>query len=1469
MKTPPRSLPGLALLTAGLLTSQFAAANTALWIGNPGASASTNWSDNANWNNVGAGGAGALQNDVRFGGTGAAATAGEINNVVDTAQHPFSIAYTNGPGQFHTTLIPEGITLTNDNGLIVGGLTADAYTTRVDLTGGGTLLQLGTPFTVQNHGAAVSTALATLDLSALSNFVYTNSAGVLTIGGTGGNRSAGALNLAGASNFITAATINLGTGSGANAATSNLRLGAGTNIINVGTFNIVNNKNSATFTFLDANGGLRLRGLGGTDADRANFTIANRNQTGTGTTTGNLFLNGHPVDIKAGTMTVGQNSAGSSVNIGNGVIQFDTGTLDVTTLNLAVCSNPGAAAANGTITIGSGGTLIIGSGGLSLVNHTGAGSTGTGNLNIAGGTVTCAHNIIKTTSAASTGNLTMTGGSLSLASGKVIGTPALPLDNVNLTSATLNLAVLLNLTNLCASALNLGDDATTINITALPSIAGFPTLFPLASFTSLPGGSSVNLGTLPGGYSGYISNDTVSTLWLVVTNGTTVAKTVSWGGGVNNLWDTSTLNWTNAGVAVSYNEGDFVTFDDSAKTSSVNLTGARQPVSLIVSNNALDYTFAGSGSIGGAVTLVKAGSGTLTLSATGGDNLSGGLVVTNGTLILDNANSVITGGLIVGSGAIAQLGNNSTNGVLPSGGVAVDGTLVFKRTNDLIVTAVISGNGGLMQSGSGKITLSAANTYIGDTSIGAATLALTGTGTISNSAHVNVFGTLDLSTVSGPADLNSLTLISNANLTVAMPDTQTPLRVAALLNGGGFAKFINVASLPPISSYPVTLKIVQSSSPIGAINLALGSLPAATPAYAGSVGLSADQTAVELTLTAGPVGIRPAVFWTGADVANSNTNWSDGLNWLLSGAPNSSDNVIFNNTAATAASALTTPGGGASALDPASFNNFMDANFTLASLTYTNLGGTYHNTRLADGRTLNLTNTLTVGAIDAGSPATQLGVSLSGSAASVSINNPNANVQVWLGNGSANHQATLDLSALDNFTTTASRLTVGACAINNAVNRPSGVLYLAKTNSLSLGFQTTTIEAGTTTGNAGLVVADCNQNAGPASFLYLGQVNTIAADTIALARQKTLATLAFNPIYANTAPYPTATIQGFSSDRVSVFDVGSGAGNTGTTTGTGTADFSGGKVNLRADTLSVGRASTPASGSSAGTTTGVLTFDAGTINVNTLNVGLQPAAFHNLKVGIGTVNIGTNATIGEGASLIVNGNLNLAVNAGSATTTGTLNINGGSVEASTIIAGANGATSTINLTDGKLAIAGTAGTPAAPLTALNLTGGTLQLNADGNATTAALVATTITPNGTTLLNIGAITGVNATSTIPLISYTGTDPFANLTLGTYPAGYAVTLEDNTGNSTIDLRVVSTSKPKPFVTGFGVVGTTLTLQGTNGASGGEYVVLGSTNVALPLAQWTPLFTNVFAPDGSFNLSTNILNPALPRQFFILSQ
>jgi hypothetical protein len=45
----------------------------------------------------------------------------------------------------------------------------------------------------------------------------------------------------------------------------------------------------------------------------------------------------------------------------------------------------------------------------------------------------------------------------------------------------------------------------------------------------------------------------------------------------------------------------------------------------------------------------------------------------------------------------------------------------------------------------------------------------------------------------------------------------------------------------------------------------------------------------------------------------------------------------------------------------------------------------------------------------------------------------------------------------------------------------------------------------------------------------------------------------------------------------------------------------------------------------------------------------------------------------------------------------------------------------------------------------------------------------------------------------------------------------------------------------------------------------VVLASTNLALPLANWSALTTNTFDGSGQFHY-TNHVSPAKPRQFFI---
>jgi hypothetical protein len=75
-------------------------------------------------------------------------------------------------------------------------------------------------------------------------------------------------------------------------------------------------------------------------------------------------------------------------------------------------------------------------------------------------------------------------------------------------------------------------------------------------------------------------------------------------------------------------------------------------------------------------------------------------------------------------------------------------------------------------------------------------------------------------------------------------------------------------------------------------------------------------------------------------------------------------------------------------------------------------------------------------------------------------------------------------------------------------------------------------------------------------------------------------------------------------------------------------------------------------------------------------------------------------------------------------------------------------------------------------------------------------------------------------------------------------------------------------QPQILGTSVSGTDLVITGSNGVAGGAYWVWASTNLTLPLAQWTPVATNVLGTDGGFTLTvTNAVNIACPQRFFIL--
>jgi len=71
--------------------------------------------------------------------------------------------------------------------------------------------------------------------------------------------------------------------------------------------------------------------------------------------------------------------------------------------------------------------------------------------------------------------------------------------------------------------------------------------------------------------------------------------------------------------------------------------------------------------------------------------------------------------------------------------------------------------------------------------------------------------------------------------------------------------------------------------------------------------------------------------------------------------------------------------------------------------------------------------------------------------------------------------------------------------------------------------------------------------------------------------------------------------------------------------------------------------------------------------------------------------------------------------------------------------------------------------------------------------------------------------------------------------------------------------------PFITAtISPAGTNVIISGTGGISGQKYILLTSTNLALPMSQWTPVITNLLDGSGSF-ACTNAIEASMPAQLF----
>ncbi len=195
------------------------------------------------------------------------------------------------------------------------------------------------------------------------------------------------------------------------------------------------------------------------------------------------------------------------------------------------------------------------------------------------------------------------------------------------------------------------------------------------------------------------------------------------------------------------------------RTLTVTNTGTTRLGNIDLSNSATNRTLTvdaattasiegviANGSTSTAGSLTKTGAGTLTLA--GANTYDGTTTVSTGTLVATHANALgsTTGSTAVSSGASLELQNNIT---IASEALAVTGTgRLHNATDSNTFAGVISGTGEVVVDG-GSLTLSAANTYLGATTINSGgTLVATHAGALGGSGTgttVASGGTLEIS----------------------------------------------------------------------------------------------------------------------------------------------------------------------------------------------------------------------------------------------------------------------------------------------------------------------------------------------------------------------------------------------------------------------------------------------------------------------------------------------------------------------------------------------------------------------------------------------------------------------------------------------------------------------------------------------------------------------------------------------------
>ncbi len=443
--------------------------------------------------------------------------------------------------------------------------------------------------------------------------------------------------------------------------------------------------------------------------------------------TGNLTLNNSISDGGLGgkvALTVGSSGSGlvtlngSNVSSLTGGLGLNGGTL---VLNFANLTTP-------TNLINSGNALSLGGGTLSITGK----SSGTTNQSFAGTTVNAGGGqILGNKNGGTALNLALGSLTSSVAGGSLL---------VGAGGTAANLPVITTLTNKNAQGLYSGrvvhfngtastgyDWATTVSGTSPYTLSGLAT----GSYSALNiSAGSDSLNSRNTGTQSLSGNRVTHSLKI---ENPAAAQTLSLG---SNL-----LTLSSGGLLVT-------------GTNATTLSGNTGTIGLTAGNGSGSYD----------LIVHQFNSGGLTVSAVVGDNGSNPVNLVkagSGTLTLSGINT-FTGTTFVNGGTLAVSGNLGSGGI-HSGNITIASGATFSHSggSDQTYSGSITGLGGLSKSGSSTITLSGTNSYGGNTSVTGGTLNLTGTlagstgalalGTTAASTVVNVSGNLTILNLTGAA----------------------------------------------------------------------------------------------------------------------------------------------------------------------------------------------------------------------------------------------------------------------------------------------------------------------------------------------------------------------------------------------------------------------------------------------------------------------------------------------------------------------------------------------------------------------------------------------------------------------------------------------------------------------------------------------------------------------------------------------